>query len=228
MICVTAFVAATAVLSVPTWINNHHQRGRQQTRAHAPEHWSIVVVDIANFGRWTNQNQLRARAVLNKTVRAAFHEAGIGWSRLVVEDRGDGMIVLIPADVSKVNLLDPVIPSLATAIRRHNNVISTADRIRLRVSVHAGEIHRDRCGWAGADLNLPCRLVNAEPVYQQLRDSPEADLILVVSDLILHSVVRHGYRRIDPASYTPTQVITKEVNTRAWLHVPRPDDYGSA
>lgn len=181
-----------------------------------------MVIDIAGFGRWTNQGQLRARAVLGDAVRAGFRCAGVGWSRLVVEDRGDGMIVLVAASVPKTSLLDPVIPALTAAIHRHNSIASLSERLRLRVSIHAGEIHRHRRGWVGADLNLACRLVNGQPVYEQLRQSPQADVILVVSDLIYHGVVRHGYRGIDPASYIPTHIVAKEVDTQAWLHVPDP------
>jgi hypothetical protein len=205
---------------VPTWIAGRYRRGNQPAWELGPEHRSIVVIDIAGFGRWSNRTQLRARAALNAMVRAAFRAAGIAWWKLAVEDRGDGMIVLVPAAVSKVDLLDPMIPCLAAALWEHNTVAEPADRIRLRISVHAGEVHRDACGWVGTDLNLACRLVNSEPVYRQLRRSPQADLVLAVSDTIHRGVVQHGYRRISPASYKPIHVVVKEVNAQAWVHLP--------
>jgi hypothetical protein len=82
-------------------------------------------------------------------VRAAFRAAGVGWWRLAVEDRGDGTIVLVLPTVSKVDLLDPMIPGLAAALRDYNMATEPACRMRLRVSVHAGEIHRDARGWVG-------------------------------------------------------------------------------
>jgi hypothetical protein len=203
------------------WISRRHVLF---TRDQKPEHWSVMVIDTVGFGRRTNQDQIAARIVLHKTVRAAFRDAGIGRARLIIQDRGDGMIVLVPAAVSKVCLLDPLIPSLTKALRRHNAVMTTNERLRVKVSLHAGEIHRDSRGWVGADLNLACRLVNSEPVYQQLQRRPEADLVLIVSDLIAHSIIRHAYRHIDPASYTPTRITAKEVvDAWAWLHVPGPE-----
>lgn len=184
-----------------------------------PQHWSIVVIDMAGFGQWTNRTQLRARAVLNTAIRSALHTAGIKPARLVVEDRGDGMVVLVSARFSKVCLIDPMIPALVATIRRHN-AGSPTHRIRLKVAVHAGEIHYDGSGWAGADLNLACRLVDSAPLSQHLRDNPDTDLILIVSDLIHSGVIRHGYRRIDPANYRSTRVAVKETDARAWLHVP--------
>jgi hypothetical protein len=178
---------------------------------------SIMVVDMLGSGRWPNPDQLRARAALADAVRSAFQAAGLAWSQLAVEDRGDGKIVLVPAMVSKVDLLDPVIPALTAAIHRHNT--DGEPRIRLRVALHAGELHRDAYGWAGADLNAACRLVNDAAAYRALTRHPGSDLVLVVSDLIYDSVVRHGYRTVDPATYTPVDAAVKEFRARAWVHV---------
>lgn len=148
-------------------------------------------------------------------VRRAVRAAGI--TDLAIEDRGDGMILLIPATVSKVDILDPVIPRLAHELHTHNVKVDPELRIRLRVAVHAGEVHRDPHGWVGSDLNTACRLVNSEPLYQQLQATPDRPLALIVSNLIYHGVVRHHYRTIDPTTYTPIRVISKEVDTVAWL-----------
>lgn len=51
----------------------------------------------------------------------------ISRCRLVVEDRGEGLIVLIPPSVSKVDLFDPLIPGLAAALRDHNSTVTGAD-----------------------------------------------------------------------------------------------------
>ncbi|TWP46167.1 hypothetical protein FKR81_36890 [Lentzea tibetensis] len=173
---------------------------------------------MAGSGRWNDRVQLRARAALDSMVRTAFR--GISRHRLVIEDRGDGMIVLIPPTVSKVDLFDPLIPRLAAALRDHNSTVEP--RIRLRVAVHAGEVLHGRAGWVGTDLNLACRLVNSPPLYRELTCRPHADLALIVSDTIHQAVVRHGHRGIDPADYRPVHVAVKEVETRAWLFTPLP------
>jgi hypothetical protein len=180
------------------------------------EHRSIIVVDIAGSGRWHNQTLLCARDVLTTAVHAGLNAAGV--TRAFVEHCGDGMILLIPARVSKIDLLDPVIPTIADHIHAHNTTAS--QRIQLRVAVHAGEVHRDPHGWVGADLITTCRLVNGEPLYQELRHPAQPDVAVVVSDLIYQAVVRHHYRGIDPAEYTPTHIQVKETDTLAWLHTP--------
>lgn len=200
---------------MPTWIVS---KLRRHGYRRGPEHRSMVVIDIAGSAQWHNEAQLSARAALKTAIRAAVRQTGIAWTSLAVEDRGDGMILLVAASVSKVDVIDPLIPHLAVAIREHNAATDPAFRIRLRVAVHAGEVHRDANGWVGSDLNTACRLVNSAPLYQELRRSPQTDLVLIVSDLIYQGVVRHHYRDIDPASYLPVHVLAKETNTHAWLH----------
>jgi hypothetical protein len=211
---ITRVVLAVTALGAPAWL-----AGRPRRASDRPEHRSIVVFDIAGSGRWDNLAQLRARAALDRMVRSAFRAAGVAWWRLVVEDRGDGMIVLVPATVSKVDVLDPMVPCLAAALHDYNSVVDPRLRIRLRVAVHAGEVLHAPSGWVGVDLNLACRLVSGEPLHQELSRSPRADLVLVVSDVIYQGVVRHSYRALDPARYTPVQVVLKEVDTRAWTQV---------
>lgn len=183
-----------------------------------PEYRSIVVIDMTGSGRWNDLTQLRARAALDHMVRAAFRAAGIAWHRLVVEDRGDGMIVLVPPTVSKADLFDPVLTRLCDLLRKHNN--AAGPRIRLRVALHAGEVLRGPYGWVSTDLNTACRLVNGAPLYRELLRRPQTDLILVVSDTVHQAVVRHGYRGVDPSEYAPVHVRVKEVDTRAWVERP--------
>lgn len=209
---VTAATPARIVRQLPEWRRPAQERG--------PEHRSIMVLDICGFGRWRNRSQLQVRTVLRTAVRTAFHRTRINWSRLSVEDCGDGMIILIPAAVSKADLLDPLIPTLTAIINHHNATVPVSQRVRLRISVHAGELHRDATGWVGTDLILACRLVNSPALYRGLQQTPTADLIVAVSDTIYHGIVQHAYRHINPSTYTPHHVTVKEVDTRAWIHIP--------
>ncbi|HWM03385.1 MAG TPA: hypothetical protein VNP92_13715 [Actinophytocola sp.] len=209
-----------SMATVPDWVRRYGPGRRPEQ---GPLYRSIVVLDVTGFGRLPNRTQLLVREVLNTAVRAAFRGSGVRWSWLAVEDRGDGAIILVPATVSKVDLLDPVIPNLAAMIRRHNAAAEPGLRIRLRISVHAGEVHRDANGWVGSDLNVACRLVSSAAVCRYLLRRPAVDVLVVVSDAIYHGVVRHGYRRISPATYDAVHVTIKELSTRAWVHVPEPD-----
>ncbi|WP_370971125.1 hypothetical protein [Amycolatopsis sp. cg9] len=181
-----------------------------------PVHRSIVVVDIAGSSRWDNLAQLRARAALTRMMRLAFRAAGVGWWRLSIQDRGDGLLAIVPAGVSKADLLDPFVPRLLAELRAYNGIVAPAWRIRLRLAVHAGELLRAGPRWVSEDVKLACRLVDGEPLYEQLGRGG-TDLAVVVSERIHDGVVRHGYKGIDPAGYAPVRVRVKEVDVLAWL-----------
>lgn len=190
----------------------------QEESSTDPQYRPIVVIDLVGSSRWNDRTQLRARAELQEMVEAAFRVANVDRRGLVMEDRGDGMIMLISATVSKVRLLDPMVPCLTISLEEHNR--TAYPRLRVRMAMHAGEVIRGKYGWIGSDLNLACRLANSPSLYRELRACPRTHLVLIVSDVIHQAVVRHGHRNINPASYTPVHVAVKEVNTRAWLHNP--------
>jgi len=187
---------------------------------HPPRHMSVMVIDVSGFGRLDNRAQSAVRAALHAMVRHAFRRAGLRWS-LSVEDRGDGMILLVPATKSTVSLLDPVVPLLAAQVRRHNE--SGAPRIRMRVSLHVGVVGRDPTGWVGYDLIAACRLVDSPVVRRYLAQRPDTDVVVAVSEVVYTGIVAHRYRSLDPDTYEPLHVSVKELNTRAWVHIPRPD-----
>lgn len=197
--------------SLSDWLRREH---------HAPRHMSIMVIDVTGFGRMDNRAQTRVRAVLNTMVRHAFRRAGLRWS-VAVENRGDGMIVLVPATKSTVSLLDPVIPALAAGVQAHNR--TAEPRIRLRISVHIGVVHRDATGWVGSDLITACRLVDSPTVRRYLKQRPTSDVVVAVSAPVYQGIVQHRYRGLDPTTYEQIDIALKELRTNAWIHVPTPN-----
>ena len=75
-------------------------------------HRTIVVVDVEGFGDRcrTNPHQVAVRDGLYGAMRDAFGHAGIPWDDCGREDRGDGVFVLVPAEVPK-GLLVESLPS---------------------------------------------------------------------------------------------------------------------
>lgn len=214
------FILATLVLRMRTRATGHRAKRRRELNSVDPQYQLIVVIDTFGSSRWDDRTQLRARTLLDEIVQAAFRAGGIAWHKIVTEDRGDGMILLIPATVPKTHLLDSVVPHLSAVLRKCNQLNRQAPRIRLRVAVHAGEVLRGSFGWVGTDLNLTFRLVNSRPVNRVFAQRPDTDLVLIASEPIYRAVVRQGYRSIDPSHYTPVHVSVKEVRARAWVHIP--------
>lgn len=185
------------------------------------QHCLIFAVDIAGFGDRSRDDeiQLALRRALYQLLEDSFGASGVPLSGCLHEDRGDGAIIIIPARIPTVTLIDPLLDRLREGLRLHNRLSSEAAKIRLRSALHTGEVHRDEHGLAGTALNHLCRLLDAPPLKQALGDSA-ADLAFIASDDVYESVIRHAPRLVDPDAYLPVAVRVKETRARAWVHLP--------
>lgn len=180
-------------------------------------HHLIINLDVQDSGQRTNPGQLTLRKVIYDVVQSAFTATGIDLSRLP-EDRGDGVLLVLPADVPKKQMLGRWVNELHEALRERNAPLK--EPIRVRVGIHAGELHHDDHGVAGNDVNIACRLASCEPAKGTLRAAPHASMVVAVSDYIYQSVVRHGGPFIDPDSYRQHPLRTAEFDGYMWLYVP--------
>jgi len=189
-----------------------------------PVHRSIVAVDVEGSTRRTNPERGKLRRILYALLDQALAETGINASHLEpLIDRGDGVLVLIRPhdDVPKTALIGVLVPELAALLDEHNAAIADlALRMRLRAVIHAGEIHDDGRGFYGEDLDLAFRLLDAPKVKRALRDTPEAPMVLVVSEEIFGGIVRHYY--VDGGTYEPLiRVRMAGRHHRGWVNFPR-------
>lgn len=107
-------------------------------------------------------------------------------------------------------------------MKRH---AAAGDRgFRLRVAIHVGDVHLDRKGTFGEDIDITVRLLDSPEPKNRLRQT-DAPLVVVVSDQIFRSVVRHGYDGIDDRDYEPlVQLDIGGWQQRGWVHVHVPED----
>jgi tetratricopeptide (TPR) repeat protein len=182
-------------------------------------HRAILIVDVESFGdpARTNAHQLAVRDTMYKALRRSFARARISWADCVKEDRGDGALVLIPPAVPKSKLVAGLPAWLAESLARHNAGCPQEQRIRLRMALHAGEVHQDAHGYAGASINLAFRLIEAPVAKMALHDSSVV-LALIVSEWFYNEVVRH-HPAAEPSWFYPAHVAVKETETTAWIRV---------
>ena len=121
-------------------------------------------------------------------------------------DRGDGILALIhPVDeVPKALLLNRTVPLLSGLLTDYNASLPQRSQqqlqLRVRVVMHAGEVHYDTNGCFGEALDVAFRLLDAARVKRALREMADP-LILVVSGDIYSSIVRQGYGSIDHETF---------------------------
>lgn len=187
-----------------------------------PKQRSIVACDVEGSTTRTNTAKAALRADMYDLLEAALLECKITEDlREPFVDSGDGVLTMVrPVDrVPKVLLLQILVPALSAILAEHA-AVHPDRRFRLRVAVHAGEVHFDRRGIFGEDIDITFRLLNSPELKQRLHQTA-APLVLVVSDHIHRSVVRHGYDGIDGRTFEPA--IRLEVGGQrhiGWVHVP--------
>jgi hypothetical protein len=177
---------------------------------------TILVVDAESFSQLRNPQQLAARDLIYAVLADSFDAVGVPWARCRQEDRGDGVLVLVGAEIPKPAVLR-VLAELSARLAR-----PIPPGLRLRAALHAGDVHTDPHGVAGADVNLAFRLADCQPLRQALRES-RGHLAVIVSDALYHGIVRHDYAGIHADSFCPVTVRAKETEATGWLTVPGDD-----
>jgi hypothetical protein len=142
-------------------------------------------------------------------------------------DRGDGVLALIHPvpQAPKALLLSHAIPALNRMLTDFNANLPWVSRpqrqLRIRVVVHAGEVHYDTHGCFGEALDIAFRLLDDPRVKKALRAATDP-LTLIVSGDIYRSVVRHGYDGIDQHAFCPLVRVQVAGNRHpGWIHIPR-------
>jgi len=172
-----------------------------------PHYRAIVALDIESSTTRPNPVKGELRNKVYELFEVALCTAGIGKrfrDRFI--DRGDGILALIhPVDQApKALLLNRAVPLLGRLLAEYNASLPRHSQpqrqLRLRVVVHAGDVHYDANGCYGEALDVAFRLLDAARVKKALRETADP-LVLVISEDIHNSVVRHGYDGIDRQSF---------------------------
>ncbi len=192
-----------------------------------PRYRSIVALDIERSTSRPNPVKGELRNKTYELLEVALRTAGVGERhRDGFVDRGDGILALIhPVDqVPKTLLLNRAVPCLKRLLTEYNASLPRHSQpqrqLRVRVVMHAGEVHYDRNGCFGESLDVAFRLLDAGRVKRTLRETADP-LILVISGEIYSSVVRHGYDGIDDQAFHP--LVRVEVAGKrypGWIHIP--------
>ncbi|MBE1470973.1 hypothetical protein [Kibdelosporangium phytohabitans] len=184
-------------------------------------HRTVVAVDVAGFGERNrnNINQVRVRRGMYRAMEEAFRLAGIAWDACRSEDRGDGILVLAPADVQKALFVDRLPNHLLAALIEHNRTHPVEEKIRLRLALHAGEINYDEHGVTGSAITHTFRLLDADEVRRAFASS-SAVLAVVGSAWFYDEVIRHS-ERSRAKTYRLADITNKETMTQAWIRLLR-------
>jgi hypothetical protein len=182
----------------------------------------LFAVDIVGFNgtRRDDDIQIYVHKSLYEMLQAAFDKSDVPWFGCAHEDRGDGVLVIVPPMIPVAGLVDPIPERLRALVRRHNRVSCDAARIQLRVAAHVGPVHNDGYGFVGRDVNFLCRLLDARSLKRMLVQS-DAEVAFITSGYVYENVICRHPSLVDPALFQHLSVRVKETRTRAWAYVLR-------
>ncbi|TDD63314.1 hypothetical protein E1293_43310 [Actinomadura darangshiensis] len=182
---------------------------------------AFLVCDIASFSDASRVDPMRVRVrkAMYDGLDRSLQGAGLRLDDAYHEDRGDGVMVVLPPDVRTDLLLTTVVEGLRAEVRHHNEAASAPAQMRLRVAVNVGEAESDGRGIVSTALTHTFRLLDAAPLKEAVAVA-ETGLALIVSRQVYEDVVRQGRGRVDPGDYYQVRVQVKETTDDAWVMVP--------
>lgn len=216
----------TARYTTPMHETEPYRTERDQPEAHqpttsSPVHRTLLVVDIENSTGRHDPVKAQLRQTLYRILDEALHAGGIAPRYCdPIVDRGDGALVLIrPADhLPKSCLFTVLVPMLDRLIEKHNEK-RPALALRVRIAVHAGEIHHDEHGPFGEAIDLTCRLLDSPELKTALRQA-SSSTVLAVSEHLHEVIIKHQYDGIDATAYSPRLRVDLAGTIRAgWLRI---------
>lgn len=186
-------------------------------------HTTLAAIDISAFGDRCRDDdiQLRLRHQMYTLLAEASAMGSLPWWDCHREDRGDGALIVAPTQVSPELFLDPLAHHLTAVLRRYNRLTSDTLRLRLRLAVHTGLVHRDDHGVAGHAVVHLFRLLEAS-AFKRALSNAGTDLGLIVSDRLYGDLTGKGGSLIDADAYRELRVTCKETRARAWAWFPTP------
>ncbi|MED7955117.1 hypothetical protein [Streptomyces sp. BE303] len=182
-----------------------------------------LVVDIEAYsGRlYPVQGDIQDR--LHRALDHAFVRARVERGRCEAQDRGDGQLLLLPPGTNEAVALPGLVLGLRDAVHTLNRSPGTTGRLRIRVALAQGGVQRAALGFTARSVETACRLLDCAQARAALKDTPEADLVLVVTDDLYTDVFEAGVGGLAAGEFTRTTVRIKDkrFEAHAWLATPR-------
>jgi hypothetical protein len=185
-----------------------------------------MVVDIEKYSARLATDHLAMQSQLRKMVESAVEHAGLRWSRVDVQNQGDGLLLQLPAAIDEPHVLPRLINGLCLALQQSNMRALSVRRLRLRMALTQGIQHPGPTGAIGDSLIAACRLVDSPAARSALEARPDRSLVVIVSDDLYRDVVAQRYPGLNPAEFEQVQAEIPAKNFRAcaWVHIPVPGE----
>jgi class 3 adenylate cyclase len=175
------------------------------------ENCTVVFTDVVAF----------SSSARNDEDRRIIREALFGMTQMMLqgsagarsEDRGDGILTVVPPSIPTANVIERLLKELLPALERHNSAHHESARFQLRAAVNVGPVATDTMGVTGEAIIIAARLVEA-PLFKKAMDTTGANLGVIASTFVYETVIKHA-RNL--TGYSQVQVRLKGFNRLAWM-----------
>lgn len=124
---------------------------------------------------------------------------------------------------SLTSVMDGVPGHLGGRLREHARMSVDAHRLKVRLVIHTGLVHRSPEGWNGGSLFHAARLIDAEAAKQLLAERADAGLATILSDRVFEEVVRSHRGQLAEEEYHRITVDLRRGGdpgtATAWVHL---------
>ena len=161
------------------------------------ENCTIVLTDVVGFGARSRNDEDRRviRQALFQIMQTALPTPPV-WS----EDRGDGLLSVVPPTVPTANVIERLVGELPAALELHNNAFRKSTRFQLRVAVNVGPVFSDFRGMTGEAIVVVDRLVDA-PALKEAIPASAASLGIITSPFVYENIIKHTDDQAGPRAY---------------------------
>jgi class 3 adenylate cyclase len=178
---------------------------------------TIVNTDVVGFSqpvRNDDHRRLVRQANLNMTMAAID---GI-FDSCSVEDRGDGLLMVIRPDIPTQQVVECLLSNLPAALRKHNSMYAQAVQIQLRIAIDVGPVVSDAAGISGQAIIRTARLLDAAELKGAIAETG-ANLGIIATAFVYETAIKQSDGPVDPAHYIPVQANVKESSIPAWMQL---------
>lgn len=183
----------------------------------AGENCTVILTDVVGFGA-RHRNDQHRQIIRREGMRIMRESLGPVWETLIWEDRGDGLLMVVPPRVPTTKIVECIHRELPNGLRLHNSLYAEAARFRLRIAVNVGPVVGDRLGMTGDAIIRTARLVEAQVLKDAMAEN-SANLGIIVSSFVYETAIEQANELIDAHEYKMVEVLNKEFHSQAWMRL---------
>ena len=183
----------------------------------AGENCTVLLTDVVGFGAVTRNDRDR-QIIRREGLEMMRASMGSLWEACISEDRGDGLLIVVPPCVPTTRILERLERELPGNLDLHNRSHSESARIRLRIAVNVGPVMGDSLGMSGEAIIRTARMVEA-PAFKGAMAATGAGLGIIVSPFVHEVAISQASDSIKANEYNPVEVSLKEFTSTAWMRL---------